>query len=85
MLPSSSLQWPLDHTDPWQVPHPPGGVAPLRHDLALGCYLEKRAAYAMPGIHEVGVWRALLRLWTAMTSRRWLASPGSLLSRRVAP
>ena len=85
MLPLRPFDWPFDHTDLWQQPRSRGGIAPLRHDLALGCYLEKRAAYPAPAILEVGGWRAVLRVWTAMTSRRWLASPGSLHSRRVAP
>lgn len=85
MLPLLPFNRPFDHADLWQQPRSRGGIAPLRHDRALGGYLEKRAAYMASGIHTVGVWDVILRLWTAMTSRGWPASPGSLPGRRVVP
>ena len=42
MLRWSSTEWPIGYADPWQAPRPQGGVAPLRHDLALAQYLEKQ-------------------------------------------
>lgn len=45
MLRQSPAGWPTHYVDPWHMPQPPGGVAPLRQDIALAWYLEKRRAY----------------------------------------
>jgi hypothetical protein len=45
MFNPDSTDWPTGHVDLWEAPRPRGGVAPLRHDLALARYLEKQAAH----------------------------------------
>lgn len=37
-------EWPIWHDEPWENRQPRGGVAPLRHDIALARYLEKQRA-----------------------------------------
>lgn len=41
-------EWPILHTDREPAPTPRGGVAPLRHDLALARYLEEQAEHRIP-------------------------------------
>ena len=66
MLPPHSTEWPTGHSDPWQAPQPPGGVAPLRHDLALARYLEKRAAYRTMRVYQPDLWALLFRRCAVM-------------------
>lgn len=62
----SSAEWPIGFADPWQAPQPPGGVAPLRHDLALARYLEKRMAYDSSAVLRLDIWTAAIDLRAKM-------------------
>jgi len=62
----SSTEWPVGYADPWQVPRPQGGVAPLRHDLALARYLEKQAAYRASTVRWFDTWTTAIRLCMRM-------------------
>lgn len=55
MLRLSSSEWSIGYADPWQTPQPPGGVAPLRHDLALARHLEKRMAYGPSTVRPLDI------------------------------
>jgi hypothetical protein len=70
MLLPSSTGWPMGYIDPWQMPQPPGGVAPLRHDLALARYLEKRKAYDASMACRFNSLTAVIDL--CVTMRAWL-------------
>ena len=74
MFPQRPIGWPIALIETGQAPQPPGGVAPLRHDLALARYLEKRAAHGAPALCELGTWAALRRLST------WIAGKGGSAS-----
>ena len=62
----SSTEWSIGYADPWQAPRPQGGVAPLRHDLALARYLEKQAAYRASTVRPFGTWTTAIRLCVRM-------------------
>jgi len=61
----------MGYIDPWQMPQPPGGVAPLRHDLALARYLEKQKAYDVSMAPRFDILTAVIDLCVTMTA--WLA------------
>jgi len=73
MLRLSSIEWPIGYTDPWQTPQPPGGVAPLRHDLALARYLEKRMACDSSTVRRLDIWTTAIDL-CARTKQGGLAA-----------
>lgn len=50
MIQPSLTEWPIHYIG--QEPQPRGGVAPLRHDLALVQYLEKQAAHRSSSAHQ---------------------------------
>jgi len=62
MLRLSSTEWPIGYANPWQAPQPPAGVAPLRHDLALARYLEKRMAYDSSMVRRLDIWTTAIDL-----------------------
>jgi hypothetical protein len=62
----SSTEWPIGYADPWQAPRPQGGVAPLRHDLALARHLEKQAAYRASTVRPFDTLTAGIRLCVRM-------------------
>jgi len=62
MLRLSSTEWPIGYANPWQTPQPPGGVAPLCHDLALARYLEKRMAYDSSTVRRLDIWTTAIDL-----------------------
>ena len=64
---------------------PLGGVAPLRHDLALAQYLEKRVAHEAPVLCQFGIGAALRRLYAQMAGKGLSASLGSHPRRHVIP
>jgi hypothetical protein len=64
---------------------PPGGVAPLRHDLALAQYLEKRAEHGAPVLCQFGLGVALRRLYAEVAGKGWSASLSSHPRRHVIP
>jgi hypothetical protein len=66
MLNPGSTEWPKGYVDPWHISQPPGGVAPLRHDLALARYLEKRKAYDSSAVRRIDVWAAAIDLCVKM-------------------
>jgi|RhiMethySRZTD1v2_1073278.scaffolds.fasta_scaffold350268_2 hypothetical protein len=66
MLRWSSTEWPIGYADPWQAPRPQGGVAPLRHDLALARYLEKQAACRASTVRQFDAWATAIRLCVRM-------------------
>ena len=81
MFRPSLTEWPIQDLVRGSAPYPRGGVAPLRHDLALADYVEKQARFrdagtALESGHIVpveAVARALVWLCRALveaTSRR---------------
>ena len=62
MLRLSSTEWTIGYASPWQTPQPPGGVAPLCHDLALARYLEKRMAYHSSTVRRLDIWTTAIDL-----------------------
>ena len=79
MMRLSLTEWPIGYADPWQRLQPPGGVAPLRHDLALARYLEKRMAYDSSTIHRLDIWTAAIDLCMRLTRGGLAAFRGSRL------
>lgn len=55
-----TTDWYVCYTNPWGAAQPPGGVAPVRADLELARYLEKKAAAAGS---RPWLWPALQTLW----------------------
>lgn len=51
MPPLSSTDWPIWHDDPWENSRS-GGVAPLRHDLALARYLDRQLAWRASAVRN---------------------------------
>ena len=67
MLCPKTSEWSLWSADSWQDPMSSGGIAPLRHDLALKLYLEKQASHRVSVAHRVDIWTSVFRLclWAA--------------------
>ena len=82
MLRWSSTEWLTGYANPSQAPRPQGGVAPLRHDLALARYLEKQAAYRASTVRPYDTLAAGIRLCVRMAHAGLTAFQGS---RPLAP
>ena len=63
----SSTDWPIRHDDPWENSQP-GGVAPLRHDLALARYLERQQGWRASAVHRFDPGETAIR-WCALVAR----------------
>jgi hypothetical protein len=85
MFPQRPIGWPITSIEAAPAPQPPGGVAPLRHDLALARYLEQRAAHGAPALCELGTWAALRRIFRRMAGKGWGASLVSHPGRHATP
>ena len=77
MLRWTSTAWPIGYADPWQAPWPRGGVAPLRHDLALARYLEKQAACRASTVRPFDTWATAIRLCVRMAHAELTVFRGS--------
>jgi hypothetical protein len=60
MIHPNLTEWPIQGAG-HALPLPRGGVAPLRHDLALTTYLERQAAQRASSSNGRDGWRAALR------------------------
>ncbi len=63
----SSTDWPIGHDDPW-VNSRPGGVAPLRHDLALAAYLQRQQAWRASAVPRLDL-RIIAKHLNALVAR----------------
>jgi len=63
----SSTDWPIRHDDPWENSQP-GGVAPLRHDLALAAYLQRQQAWRASAVRNPSA--SAIR-WCGRVLRAW--------------
>jgi hypothetical protein len=66
--------WPICRDDPRLTPQRLLDVTPLRHDLALACYLEKQAANRVSTIHRSNPWTTLIAIgaWAARSPLAFL-------------
>ena len=63
MIHPTLTEWPIQGAgDP--LPQPRGGVAPLRHDLALARYLETQAAQRASSGSVRDAWGTVIRLYS---------------------
>jgi hypothetical protein len=85
MLFPRPIGWPIPSNESGQPPVPPGGIAPLRHDLALANYLEKRAAHGAPALCQFSIGAALRRLCAELAGKWRSASLSSRPGRHVIP
>jgi hypothetical protein len=79
-----SAEWPIQHADPLQASSPRGGVAPLRHELALARYLEQQAAHPRPAAFQLDLRSGASRLfaWIARRGRAAVEALGVVSSDR---
>lgn len=59
MFDRNSAEWPMTCSGVWQAQPPRGGIAPLRHDLALARYVEQQAAHRATTASRFDVWSIL--------------------------
>lgn len=62
MFQPNPANWPIRYADSGQPQQQCGGVAPLRHDIALARYLEKQAAHRASASLGIDLWSAAIGL-----------------------
>ena len=73
----------MSHVDPFAAPHAAGGIAPLRHEVALARYLEKQAAHRAAAARPViGPAMIALCAWLARNLPVFHGSGGAIQTQR---
>ena len=81
MLRISAIDWPIQQAAAPQPHHLPGGVAPLRHDLALTRYVENRLRYDQLAGRRLAIWRALVDIYRGVEHRAIAILRGASVAR----